>query len=160
MLAVVGWSADAVGEAISAGGFGDVWVANVNSSRQVVVTGLRRSIDRFAAYLGATAEPPRVKALKTGGAFHSPLMDPAAEEFGRAVETVDFHDPTIYMPSNATGRSLSGSDWKRHIVDQLISPVRWDLCARQLHSLASEFREMSDRSVLTRLMNQLESTGA
>lgn len=155
MSAVVGGDPEAVLAAIEAAG---LTPANVNGSGQVVAAG---SLDALAAL---AAEPParaRVIPLQVAGAFHSPFMQPAHAEFAPVAESWPCSDPAMPLLSDADGaayRSRSGAglgrgrDVLRRLADQVVAPVRWDLCQQTLLSMGvTAIIELSPAGVLTGL---------
>ncbi|MBL3669484.1 ACP S-malonyltransferase [Streptomyces sp. M2CJ-2] len=108
-----------------------VWVANINAPGQVVVSGTVDGIERvFADAPGIGAKLIR---MQVGGAFHSPLMEPAAERLAAALRGVSFaprHTPVV---ANVDAEPYSGDcDWPGVAVRQLVSPVRWEQSVRTL----------------------------
>ena len=106
---------------------GDVLVcANFNAPGQIVLSGHASACDRaleFAATVGC-----RATRLQVAGAFHSPLMAPAAEAMQKALETVEFRPLTHQVWSNVTAlpHDMNNSDLlKKLLVDQIVCPVRW-----------------------------------
>lgn len=100
---------------------GRLWVANVNAPGQVVVAGGAEDLE----WLSDTASDlglRRVVALNVAGAFHSPLMEPAAAELGRALETVPFATPAFPIWANATALPHEG-EVGPVLLTQLTSPV-------------------------------------
>ena len=154
MAAVLGLDAAAVAELCrdaEEGGF-TVVAANLNAPGQVVFSGDVRGIDwmgRAARRKGAR----RVVPLKVSAAFHSPLMRPAAAEFGVVLGRVRFGRPTFPVVSNVTARSVGKpEDARRLLVRQLTSPVRWTECIAMLRRLGvTNFVELGPGRVLTGL---------
>ncbi|GHT58308.1 malonyl CoA-acyl carrier protein transacylase [Spirochaetia bacterium] len=128
MAAVIGLPPEQVEGLIrewTAAGLAGLYAANINSSRQVVVSGtaaaLTEAENRFKE-----AGARRVIRLKVAGPFHSPLMDGAAEKFRPVLEAAAFHDPAIPLFSNVTGkRVISGDDAKKLALEQITGAVRW-----------------------------------
>jgi len=109
--------------------------ANFNAPGQVVISGDLAGLERameLAAELGAK----RVVRLSVSGAFHSPLMEPAAVEFEPWLEQQSFHDPGFPIIANVTAKPVSTGDAGRALlVRQLTTPVRW--AASVLHMAES-----------------------
>lgn len=122
---------EAVLEQCRAEGF-QVWAANLNGPTQVVMSGTDDGVtagcDRVEAELGA-----RWVRLDVGGAFHSPLMEPAAKRLWAALREAGFaagHAPVV---ANVDGLVHDdGADWPALMERQLTSPVRWEACVRTL----------------------------
>ena len=104
---------------------GVVVAANYNSEAQVVVSGTPSAIDhvvKIAADFGAR----RAVALKVGGAFHSPLMEPAREELKKALDRTTFGRPSCPVVMNVTGLPETEPDTLRTLLGaQMVSPVKW-----------------------------------
>lgn len=155
MSAVVGGEPDAVLAAIEAAG---LHPANVNSSGQVVAAGTLEALAAFAENPPARA---RVIPLKVAGAFHTPFMAPAFEEFAPVAEGWPAQDPTVPLLSDADGsahRSRSGPglgrgrDVLRRLAEQIVAPVRWDQCQRTMIEMGvTGMVELAPAGVLTGL---------
>lgn len=108
-----------------------LWVANHNGPHQVVLSGTSSGI--VAAEARATAAGLRCGQLPVGGAFHCPLMAPAARRLRRALRTTPFaavHAPVV---ANVDGRSyVHGKVWPKIMTAQLTGTVRWEECMRTL----------------------------
>jgi [acyl-carrier-protein] S-malonyltransferase len=100
--------------------------ANYNGSGQIVAAGSVAAINELQANpLAGT----RVIPLQVAGAFHTRFMKPAVETLRAYTETVAIQDPTVKLWSNNGGREVSsGSEFVELLVNQVSSPVRWDLC--------------------------------
>lgn len=147
MAAVVGGDPEEVSAAIAAAG---AWPANVNGGGQVVAAGTHESI---AALIAAPPAKARVIALQVAGAFHTPLMASAGEEFTAVVSGWESSDPTLTLLSNADGAAVSsGRDALDRLARQITSPVRWDLCMQHLGELGvTAVLELAPGGVLTGL---------
>lgn len=121
-------------------GSGSVLVcANFNSSSQIVLSGSLDACERavgVAESLGLRATP-----LPVAGAFHSPLMQPAADQLGAALEQTPIVGPTVSVVSNVTARphvapggDTIAAEIRRRLVEQLTSPVRWSQSCEWLAS--------------------------
>jgi [acyl-carrier-protein] S-malonyltransferase len=103
----------------------DLYPANINSPKQLVVSGTAAALAK-AEELFKEAGARRFIALKVAGPFHSPLIADAAEKFRPVLEAVTFHDPAIPFYSNVTGTKVSsGAELKKLALAQITSPVRW-----------------------------------
>lgn len=100
--------------------------ANYNGSGQIVAAGSVAAINELQANpLAGT----RVIPLQVAGAFHTRFMKPAVETLRAYSQTVAIQDPTVKLWSNNGGREVSsGSEFVEFLVNQVSSPVRWDLC--------------------------------
>jgi [acyl-carrier-protein] S-malonyltransferase len=125
MAAVVGLSPSEAEALLSQWGIEGLYLANLNSPRQVVVSGAAKALEEAGARF-KEAGAKRFMRLKVSGPFHSPLMATAADEFGARLEGAAFNDPSINIYSNVTGkRVLSGPEAKTLALAQIYSPVRW-----------------------------------
>lgn len=146
MSAVVGGDPQEVLAAIEAAG---LFPANVNSAGQVVAAG---SFEGLAALAAAPPAKARVIALQVAGAFHTPFMQPALDSFATVAAGWPAADPSLGLLSNADGATYaqidaagaggavggpfgSRQDVLRRLADQIVAPVRWDLCQEQLIAL-------------------------
>ena len=104
----------------------DLTPANYNGGGQLVAAGALPALQTLAA------EPPagsRVIPLQVAGAFHTRYMGPAVDALRQAAATIAPRDPAITIWSNRDGASVpSGAEFLDALVDQVASPVRWDLC--------------------------------
>lgn len=135
MAALIGGddaAADTLAAACRAAG-GRLWVANRNAPGQVVVAGGHDDL-AWASEHAAAHGVRRVIPLKVAGAFHSPLMAPAAEALQRAVSAAAFSAPSIPVWANATARP-HGADIGAGLIAQLTAPVRF---VETLQGMASE----------------------
>ncbi|MEN9955553.1 MAG: hypothetical protein RLY34_360 [Actinomycetota bacterium] len=100
--------------------------ANYNGSGQIVAAGAVAAINALQANpLAGT----RVIPLQVAGAFHTRFMKPAVEALRHYSQTIEINDPTVKLWSNNGGRQVrSGSEFVELLVNQVSSPVRWDLC--------------------------------
>jgi len=104
----------------------DLSPANYNGGGQLVVAG---SLPALAALAEEPVKGTRVIPLQVAGAFHTSYMAPAVAALRDAVADVTPHDPTLPLWTNRDGSVLdSGAQALSHLVDQVSSPVRWDLC--------------------------------
>ncbi len=130
----------------------DAWVANDNAPGQVVIggtsEGLAAATER-ARDLGVR----RVVPLKVQAAFHTPLMQPAADAFAAVLATTAFGVPSAPVISNTDARPYAGADgWPQRLADHLISPVRWRSSMETLVGMGcTQFIETGPGNVLTGL---------
>ncbi len=106
--------------------------ANYNCPGQLVISGSMKGIGIAIEKLKA-AGAKRALPLQVGGAFHSPLMEPAREELAKAIESTHFSIPIcpVYQNVNALP-SKDVSVIKKNLIDQLTSPVRWTQCVQNM----------------------------
>ncbi|MBA2707310.1 MAG: ACP S-malonyltransferase [Gemmatimonadaceae bacterium] len=131
--------------------------ANVNTSEQIVVSGEVKGVERLIE-LARKNGAKRALRLPVSGAFHSPLMEPAANGFREAVEATIFSEPDFPVYSNVTEDVCDSADEARELlVKQLTSPVKW---AGEIACIAKRFPdvlfvEMGPGSVLTGLLTRI-----
>lgn len=114
---------------------GTVVPANFNSAGQLVISGSVPAVRR-AVEIAKEKRARLAQLLPVSGAFHSPLMEPAAKALAAALESADIEAPRIPIISNVTARPHGSPDEIRHLLaKQLLSPVRW---VETLEYLATE----------------------
>ncbi|MBA3656519.1 MAG: ACP S-malonyltransferase [Gemmatimonadaceae bacterium] len=131
--------------------------ANYNSPEQIVVSGEVNAVERVMALAKAVGAKRAIR-LPVAGAFHSPLMAPAADGLRRALDSSDIKDPSFPVYSNVTTNAVtSAAEAADLLVKQLTSPVRWvDLIRNIAAALpAALFVEMGPGSVLTGLLPRI-----
>lgn len=123
--------------------------ANFNSSGQIVVSGDASGVEQGMA-LAREAGAKRVMPLNVSGAFHSPLMAPAAAGLREKLESLSFADPDFPVVSNVTARPVgSGAEARELLVEQLTSPVRWAASIRAMvEAGVDRFLELGPGAVL------------
>ncbi|MDY6148260.1 MAG: ACP S-malonyltransferase [Porphyromonas sp.] len=133
-----------------------VVAANFNCPGQVVISGDLEGIDLACEKL-KEAGAKRALKLKVGGAFHSPLMEPAREELAQAIETTQFMRPICPVYQNVTGKAYTDpQEIKANLIAQLTAPVRWTISVQNMVADgASHFVELGPGSVLKGLVNKI-----
>lgn len=132
--------------------------ANYNCPGQIVISGSVPGIER-ACELMKAAGAKRALVLKVGGAFHSPLMEPAKQELEEAINSVKFNTPScpIYQNVNALPQT-DPEEIKKNLIAQLTSPVRWTQSVRNMIADgADEFIECGPGSVLQGLIKKIDA---
>jgi [acyl-carrier-protein] S-malonyltransferase len=132
--------------------------ANLNTSDQTVISGDTDAVTKAGqACLARGAK--RVLPLKVSGAFHSPLMAPAAEGLRRVVHHATLVDPAFPVIANATAEAVTTAARARQLlVDQLTAPVRWVECVQHAARIAgpdARFVEIGPGSVLAGLLKRI-----
>ncbi len=127
--------------------------ANYNSPGQLVISGSVRGIEIACEKLKA-AGARRALPLKVGGAFHSPLMEPARVELAKAINNTVFHQPICPIYQNATAERVTDPlKIKENLIAQLTAPVLWtQLVQRMISDGASHFIEVGPGNVLQGLI--------
>ncbi len=115
----------------------DVWIANYNAAGQVVIAGTNEGV--AAASDAARARGARkVTPLKVAGAFHTPLMAPAASRLRKALSATRFLLPEVPVVANLDARAHRGAgEWRSLLAGQLCSPVRWRQSLQTLGGLGT-----------------------
>jgi [acyl-carrier-protein] S-malonyltransferase len=109
-----------------------VVAANYNCPGQLVISGTMKGIEIACEKLKA-AGAKRALPLQVGGAFHSPLMEPAREELAHAIENTVFSQPICPVYQNVDARpSTDVNTIKKNLIAQLTAPVRWTQCVQQM----------------------------
>jgi [acyl-carrier-protein] S-malonyltransferase len=156
MAAILGLE-DQVVEEICAGITEEVVVAaNYNCPGQLVISGSTKGIE-IACELLKAAGAKRALPLPVGGAFHSPLMEPAREKLQKAIEETQFHTPIcpIYQNVSTTAVTDVGAI-KANLIAQLTAPVKWTQSVQQMVTDgATEFVECGPGKVLQGLVKKI-----
>jgi [acyl-carrier-protein] S-malonyltransferase len=155
MAAVLGLD-DAIVEQVCANTSGIVVAANYNCPGQLVISGDVDAINRACEAL-KEAGAKRALVLPVGGAFHSPLMEPAREELAAAIENTMFSKPNCPIYQNVTASAvISESDIKKNLILQLTAPVLWTQSVQQMIvDGATLFTEVGPGNVLQGLVKKI-----
>ena len=134
---------------------GLVVAANYNCPGQVVISGEKKAV-MAACEKMKEAGAKRALPLQVGGAFHSPLMEPARKKLAEAIEATTFHTPICPIYQNVDARPHTDTDEiKQNLLLQLTSPVRWTDSVLQMKADGmTEFEECGPGQVLTGLINK------
>lgn len=141
-------------ERICAETTGYVVPANYNSSVQTVIAGEKEAVEAAAA--ACTAQKARAVMLAVASAFHTKLMQPAADTFYDAIQNVTFHKPNVRFYSNVLGTELTDfSDMPSLLAKHIVSPVRFTQELAQMQADGADtFIEFGPKSVLTGLVKK------
>ena len=156
MVALIG-AGEETAQAICREAAGDevLVCANFNAPGQIVLSGHRRACERAiraAEDRGLTARP-----LEVAGAFHSPLMAPAAAGLGEALAGAEIQGPAVPVFSNVTARPHQRELLRRRLVEQVVSPVRWhQTCLGLAAGDTIAYHELAPGSVLRGLMRRID----
>jgi [acyl-carrier-protein] S-malonyltransferase len=133
-----------------------VVAANYNSPGQLVISGSIAGIDNAIAALTAKGAKRALK-LPVGGAFHSPLMEPARKELAEAINTPHFSKPSCPVYQNVSAKAVSDpKQIKQNLVSQLTAPVRWTQTVQNMITDgATEFIEVGPGKVLQGLIKKV-----
>jgi [acyl-carrier-protein] S-malonyltransferase len=156
MAAILGLE-DTVVEEVCAAIDGVVVAANYNCPGQLVISGAFPAVEAACAKL-TEAGAKRAMILQVGGAFHSPLMEPAREELAAAIEATTFSQPTCPVYQNVTASAVTDpSEIKRNLVAQLTAPVKWTQTMNaMIADGASEVVEVGPGKVLQGLFKKVD----
>ena len=135
---------------------GVVVAANYNCDGQIVISGELAAVDEACAKM-LEAGARRAMKLPVGGAFHSPLMEPARAELAEGIEAVEFKVPHCPIYQNVTARpSVDPVEIKANLLAQLTSPVRWTQSVKNMAADGAEvFVEFGPGEVLQGLLKKI-----
>jgi [acyl-carrier-protein] S-malonyltransferase len=156
MAAVLGLE-DEIVENICANTPGIVVAANYNCPGQLVISGDVEAVN-IACEAMKVAGAKRALVLPVGGAFHSPLMEPAREELAAAIENTVFSEPKCPIYQNVTAKAVSDANQiKANLISQLTAPVRWTQSVQQMIADgAMLFTEVGPGNVLQGLVKKID----
>lgn len=156
MAAILGLE-DEVVEQICAAVDGIVVAANYNCPGQLVISGAIPAVEEACAKL-TEAGAKRALILQVGGAFHSPLMEPAREELAAAIEATTFNIPSCPVYQNVTATGITDpEEIKKNLVAQLTAPVKWTQIMQQMIADgATEVIEVGPGKVLQGLFKKVD----
>jgi len=164
MAAVLGLE-DGVVEETCAEIEGVVVAANYNCPGQLVISGEFSAVEKACEVLTEKGAR-RALLLPVGGAFHSPMMEPAREELAAAIEATEFRNPTCPIYQNVTASAvINPEEIKKNLILQLTAPVKWTQSIQaMIADGGTEFIEVGPGKVLQGLMRKIDrsvtATGA
>ncbi len=140
---------------------GIVVAANYNCPGQLVISGEIEAIDKACESLTEKGAR-RALVLPVGGAFHSPLMEPAREELAAAIEATSFNQPLCPVYQNVSAKAVTDpKEIKENLIAQLTAPVRWTQTIQQMIADGgTEFIELGPGKVLQGLMRKIDRSVA
>ncbi len=155
MAAVLGMEAKTI-EEICAATEGIVVAANYNCNGQIVISGEIEAVEKACAALKA-AGAKRALILPVGGAFHSPLMDPARIELAEAIEKTLFNTPVCPVYQNVDAKPHTDpQEIKRNLLVQLTAPVKWTYSVENMVADGADtFVELGPGAVLQGLIKKI-----
>lgn len=158
MAAVLGLE-DHLVEEICANTPGIVVAANYNCPGQLVISGDVNAVEKACESL-KEAGARRALILPVGGAFHSPLMEPAREELAAAIEATNFNNPACPIYQNVSTFAVTNpSDIKENLIFQLTAPVKWTQSVQNMiKDGATKFIEVGPGNVLQGLVKKIDSS--
>lgn len=156
MAAVLGLE-DAVVEEICNTIDGVVVAANYNCPGQLVISGETSAVEKACEALKENGAK-RALLLLVGGAFHSPMMEPAREELAAAIKATHFSNPSCPVYQNVTANAVTNpAEIKKNLMIQLTAPVKWTQSVQQMIADgASEFIEVGPGNVLQGLVKKID----
>ena len=156
MAAVLGL-ADNIVEDVCASIDGIVVAANYNCPGQLVISGETSAVEKACEAMKA-AGAKRALLLPVGGAFHSPMMEPAREELAAAIEATTFSAPICPVYQNVTANAVSDpAEIKKNLIIQLTAPVKWTQSVQQMiKDGATLFTEVGPGKVLAGLIGKID----
>jgi [acyl-carrier-protein] S-malonyltransferase len=156
MAAVLGLDDDKVDEICQSITNDVVVAANYNNPGQLVISGSFSGIEKTSAKL-TEAGAKRVLPLKVGGAFHSPLMEPARAELATAIEATDIKAPVCPLYQNFTSLpSIDPATIRQNLISQLTGSVRWTGSVRNMVADgATNFYEVGPGAALTGMVKKI-----
>lgn len=156
MAAILGLDDDKVEEVCKSISNEIVVAANYNCPGQLVISGSMEGI-RIACEQMKAAGAKRALPLPVGGAFHSPLMEPAREELAAAIAATNFNNPTCPVYQNVDASPYVTPDMiKQNLINQLTAPVRWTQSVqRMVADGATHFTEVGPGTVLQGLVKKI-----
>jgi len=156
MAAVLGLD-DKIVEEVCAAIDGVVVAANYNCPGQLVISGEFSAVEKACEAMKA-AGAKRALLLPVGGAFHSPMMEPAREELAAAIEATTFSTPICPVYQNVIANAVSSADdIKKNLILQLTAPVKWTQSVQQMiKDGAISFTEVGPGKVLVGLVNKID----
>ncbi len=156
MAAVLGMEDDKVTEICAS--IDDVVVpANYNTNGQIVISGSISGIDTAIEKLTEAGAKRAIK-LNVGGAFHSPLMEPAREKLAAAIENTTFNKPICPVYQNVTANAVTDiEEIKENLVAQLTAPVKWTQIMKNMIAEGAEsYTEVGPGKVLQGLLKKID----
>ena len=158
MAAILGLE-DKVVESVCESTPGIVIAANYNCPNQLVISGSKDAIDRACNELKEVGAK-RALVLPVGGAFHSPLMEPAKKRLAAAIENTVFKTPSCAVYQNVCATGIFDSDkLKANLISQLTAPVYWTQTIKQMIlDGATHFTEVGPGKVLQGLVKKIDNS--
>ena len=140
---------------------GVVVAANYNCPGQLVISGEIEAVEKACEVLTEKGAR-RALLLPVGGAFHSPMMEPAREELAAAIEETTFSEPTCPVYQNVPAKAVSNpEEIKENLIAQLTAPVKWTQCIQSMIADGgTEFVEVGPGKVLQGLMRKIDRSVA
>lgn len=157
MLAIVGLTEKQVENTLNEYVFNNIFIANLNSKFQTVISGDIRDIQNAKLIFDKNNKVLISSVLKVSGAFHSPYMTSVKEEFDKYLESFSFSNLSIPVISNLTARPYINKDIKNILSQQINHQVKWTESIRYLMGKGEkDFIEIGHGTVLRKLFAKIE----
>jgi len=135
-----------------------VWPANYNCPGQIVISGETDAVDECCSEAQLQGARRAIR-LRVSGAFHSPLVEHAAERLRPAIDRLDFKTPTAHFMSTVTAKLEDAQRFKSLLIEQLTAPVKFTQAAGELISQGvTTFVEVGPGNVLSGLLKRIDSS--
>jgi len=155
LAAIVGLSQQELQVHLNDSHLNDLYIANINSTSQIVIGGKTNKVDAFIKY----CREHNVKAvrLRVSGAFHTPEMQPAEQKFKEFLATCQFQQPITPVISNLTGKPHNLEDFPTNLSQHLTHPVQWVKCVEYiLHNNVHSFIEFGEPAILSPMIEDIK----
>ncbi len=155
MAAIIGLDSNII-EKVCSDTKGIVVPANYNSPTQIVISGEKNAIEKACEKL-ISIGAKRAVVLPVGGAFHSPIMDPAKESLKKVIRETEFNNPICPIYQNVCAKPITNIDeLKNNLILQLTSPVKWyQIIEKMVSDGATQFMEIGPGNVLSGLNRRI-----
>jgi [acyl-carrier-protein] S-malonyltransferase len=155
MVAVIGFDEASLAEVCDETG---TWLANINCPNQMVISGAKENLTK-AAELAKARGARRAISLPVSGAFHTPLMQQAAQGMSEIMATISFREPIIPIVANTTAEPMTTAEQiKAELLRQLCNGVQWQRSIEyMIASGVSTFIEIGPGEVLSGLIKRINS---
>jgi [acyl-carrier-protein] S-malonyltransferase len=153
MAAILGMEESAVAALCKETG---TWLANVNCPGQVVISGAKENIEKALA-LAPSRGALRAIPLQVSGAFHTPLMQPAAQGLAEIISSLNFSEPNFPVIANTSAQPLNNArSIREELLNQLCNPVQWQRSVEYMISNGvNTFVEVGPGKVLSNLIKRI-----
>ena len=155
MAAIIGLNAEII-EEYCQNSEGVVVPANYNAKTQIVISGERKTLEKTCQELSNLGAKKTI-ILPVGGAFHSPIMNPAKKTLKTAIDNIEFKKPICPIYQNVSARpSMNQEKIQFHLIEQLTAPVKWyQTIENMIQDGALKFVEIGPKNVLTGLNRRI-----
>jgi len=137
----------------------NTWLANINCPGQLVISGAKENVDK-AMVMAKAKGALRAIPLQVSGAFHTPLMQPAADGLAATINRLEFKDPAVPIVANTSAQVLkSAADIKEELLQQLCKSVQWQRSVENMINLGvTTILEIGAGNALTGLIKRTSKT--